>query len=205
MRTTHILLLSSGLLIATACGGSSTISAQASSDPRPLETRQANPREGDPTAAAPAPTGPATVGTSVTVGDPPATMGTKTTPEGTAAGAPSAAPAPAVLPKKISARHVLVQYMGSERAPSAVVRTKEQALMVAKEVLRRAKAGEDIARLAAEYSDEPGAGGRGGSLGRFGKGQMVPAFEEAAFRLKVNEVSDLVETPFGYHVIQRTE
>ena len=95
--------------------------------------------------------------------------------------------------------------MGSERAPSLVVRTKEQALSVAKEVLRRAKAGEDIARLAAEYSDEPGAGGRGGSLGRFGKGQMVPAFEEAAFRLKVNEVSDLVETPFGYHVIQRTE
>lgn len=192
------------ILAMTACGGSSKLSAQASSDPRSLETRHANPREGDPTAAAPAPTGPATAGTSVSLGDPPPASTTQ--PEGVTTSTPSAAPAtPAVLPKKISARHVLVQYMGSERAPSAVVRTKEQALMVAKEVLRRAKAGEDIARLAAEYSDEPGAGGRGGSLGRFGKGQMVPAFEEAAFRLKVNEVSDLVETPFGYHVIQRTE
>lgn len=202
MTTKHLSLLSFALMLAAACGGSSTIGAQASSDPRSLETRQANPREGDPTAAAAAPTGPATVGTSVTIaGDAPAASAPPA-PEGPPAGA---APAPATLPKKISARHVLVQYMGSERAPSSVVRTKEQALSVAKEVLRRAKAGEDIARLAAEYSDEPGAGGRGGSLGRFGKGQMVPAFEEAAFRLKVNEVSDLVETPFGYHVIQRTE
>lgn len=202
MTTKHIFSLSLGLLLATACGGSSKLGAQASSDPRSLETRQANPREGDPTAAAPAPTGPATAGTSVTIAGEPPAASAQPAPEGTGT---AAAPAAAALPKKISARHVLVQYMGSERAPSSVVRTKEQALSVAKEVLRRAKAGEDIARLAAEYSDEPGAGGRGGSLGRFGKGQMVPAFEEAAFRLKVNEVSDLVETPFGYHVIQRTE
>ena len=80
-----------------------------------------------------------------------------------------------------------------------------QALAVAKEVLRRARAGEDFARLAIEFSDEPGAGGRGGSLGRFGHGQMVPAFEAAAFKLAVGEISDIVESGFGYHVIQRTE
>jgi parvulin-like peptidyl-prolyl isomerase len=96
-------------------------------------------------------------------------------------------------------------YMGSERAPSSVVRSKDQALSVAQEVHKRAKAGEDFARLAVEYSDEPGAGNRGGSLGRFGKGQMVGAFEEAAFRLRVGEISEIVETPFGFHVIQRTE
>jgi NIMA-interacting peptidyl-prolyl cis-trans isomerase 1 len=117
----------------------------------------------------------------------------------------TAAEEPAGEPKKIGARHVLIQYMGSERAPASVVRTREQARAVADEVLKRARAGEDLARLAVEYSDEPGAGGRGGSLGRFGRGQMVGAFEDVAFKLKVGQISDVVETPFGFHVIQRTE
>jgi parvulin-like peptidyl-prolyl isomerase len=77
--------------------------------------------------------------------------------------------------------------------------------VLAQEVLQRAKAGEDVARLAVEYSDEPGAGTRGGSLGRFGKGQMVGPFETVAFKLKVGEISEIVETPFGFHIIQRTE
>ena len=72
-------------------------------------------------------------------------------------------------------------------------------------VLKRAKAKDDFARLAVEYSDEPGAGNRGGSLGRFGRGQMVGAFDAAAFKLDVGQISEIVESPFGYHVIQRTE
>jgi parvulin-like peptidyl-prolyl isomerase len=95
--------------------------------------------------------------------------------------------------------------MGADKAPSSVVRSKEQARAIAEEVLRRAKAGEDFARLVVDYSDEPGAGNRGGSLGRFGKGQMVGQFEAVAFKLKVHEISEIVETGFGYHVIQRTE
>lgn len=108
-------------------------------------------------------------------------------------------------PKRIGARHVLIQWMGADKAPTSVVRSKEQARAIAEEVLRRAKAGEDFARLAVDYSDEPGAGNRGGSLGRFGKGQMVGQFEEVAFKLKIGQVSEIVETGFGYHVIQRTE
>jgi parvulin-like peptidyl-prolyl isomerase len=88
--------------------------------------------------------------------------------------------------------------MGSERAPTSVVR-------FAQEVLKRAKAKEDFARLAVEFSDEPGAGNRGGSLGRFGRGQMVGAFDAAAFKLEVGQISEIVESPFGFHVIQRTE
>jgi len=95
--------------------------------------------------------------------------------------------------------------MGAERAGSSVVRTREQARAVAEKVLERAKAGDDFSRLAVDYSDEPGAAQRGGSLGRFGHGQMVRAFEDAAFALEVGGVSDIVETSFGYHVIKRTE
>ena len=110
---------------------------------------------------------------------------------------------PAGGPMQIGARHILVAYKGAQRADPNVTRTKEQARTLAQQIAREARAGKDWEKLWEQFSNEPG-GQRGGELGVFGRGQMVPSFEHAAFELEVGKVSDVVETPFGFHVIQRT-
>ncbi|HJQ32626.1 MAG TPA: peptidylprolyl isomerase [Pyrinomonadaceae bacterium] len=72
----------------------------------------------------------------------------------------------------------------------------------AEDLLKRARSGEDFEKLAKENSEEPGAKESGGDLGWFGRGRMVKPFEDAAFALKDNEISDVVESQFGYHIIQ---
>ena len=116
-----------------------------------------------------------------------------------------ASPTGAASARNITARHILIQYMGARSADASVVRTREQARAVAADVLQRARTGDDFARLVVEYSDEAGAASRGGALGRFGRGKMVPEFDAAAFALKPEEISGVVETPFGFHIIQRLE
>jgi peptidyl-prolyl cis-trans isomerase D len=81
------------------------------------------------------------------------------------------------------------------RADSAEVLTEMQALV------ERARGGEDFAELARSYSDDPSAN-NGGDLGWFGKGQMVPEFEQAAFKLDSGAISDPILTQYGYHIIQ---
>lgn len=108
-------------------------------------------------------------------------------------------------PVEIAARHLLVSYQGALRASPSVTRSKLEAETRARDALKRAREGEDFEVLVKEFSDEPGAGERGGSLGRFQRGMMVKAFENAVFKLAPGEISDIVETQFGYHVIQRTE
>ena len=75
----------------------------------------------------------------------------------------------------------------------------------AEAVLKRVRAGEDFAKLAQEFSTDPGTKDKGGDLGWFGAGQMIPEFEKAAFALKPGEVSDVVQSQYGFHIIKLEE
>jgi parvulin-like peptidyl-prolyl isomerase len=83
--------------------------------------------------------------------------------------------------------------------------TDEQARTLAEELRQRLLNGEDFAKLSAEYSDDPGSGSNGGDLGWFGKGRMVKPFEDAAFSLPLNQVSEPIKSDFGYHLIEVLE
>ena len=107
--------------------------------------------------------------------------------------------------ERVGASHILISYTGAERAQSTVTRTKEEAKKLAASILVEAKKkGADFAALAKKHSDGPSAS-RGGDLGLFGRGRMVPAFDKAVFSLKVGEITGPVETVFGFHIITRTE
>ncbi|MFP4475712.1 MAG: SurA N-terminal domain-containing protein [Desulfatibacillaceae bacterium] len=99
----------------------------------------------------------------------------------------------------VKARHVLIR-VEQDASDEQVEETKKRAM----EVARKARADEDFAELAKEYSDGPSAT-RGGDLGAFTREDMVPAFSEAAFSLNPGEVSDPVRTQFGWHVIKVEE
>jgi parvulin-like peptidyl-prolyl isomerase len=128
------------------------------------------------------------------------------TPAPVASSSPPAAATPAAPPEQIAAQHVLVAWKGAENAPASIKRSKADAKKRADEVATKAKAeGVDFSGLVSEYTDDEGTKGRQGSLGKFAKSKMTPAFADAAFALAVDQVSDPVETPFGYHVIKRNQ
>src|SRR5271165_3574048 len=109
--------------------------------------------------------------------------------------------------ESVKARHVLVRVKGApmpagEGKPEL---TDEAALAKAKEIRDRIVAGGDFALIARTDSDDAGSGAQGGELGEFKRGMMVPPFEQAAFSLKVGEISEPVKSPFGYHIIQVEE
>ncbi|MGD9239754.1 MAG: peptidylprolyl isomerase [Desulfobacterales bacterium] len=99
-------------------------------------------------------------------------------------------------PERVKASHILIKV-----DQGATEEKKVEARKKIKEVQEKVKKGEDFAELAKTYSEGPSAP-RGGDLGLFGRGQMVKPFEDAAFSLKPNETSDIVETKFGYHLIK---
>jgi peptidyl-prolyl cis-trans isomerase D len=98
-------------------------------------------------------------------------------------------------PERIQARHILVK-AGKTPDEDAKAKTK------AEDLLKQLKGGADFAALATKNSDDPGSGSKGGDLGWLVKGQTVKPFEDAAFALKPNEISGLVKTQFGYHIIK---
>jgi len=102
-------------------------------------------------------------------------------------------------PERVKASHILIKV--DEGAPEE---KKAEARKKIKEIQQKVQNGEDFATLAKTYSEGP-SGPKGGDLGSFGRGQMVKPFEDAAFSLKPNETSDIVETRFGYHLIKVVE
>jgi peptidyl-prolyl cis-trans isomerase D len=99
------------------------------------------------------------------------------------------------LPERVKAQHILFKTQG--KTPEEIEKIKEKA----RGVLERAKKGEDFSGLAKQYSEDSTAAA-GGDLGDFGRGQMVPEFEKAAFSMGVGAISDLVQTQFGIHIIK---
>jgi peptidyl-prolyl cis-trans isomerase C len=98
--------------------------------------------------------------------------------------------------EQVAAKHILIQ-AGQSDPPESLQADRARA----EAILARVRKGEDFATLARELSEGPSAP-RGGELGFFARGQMVAPFEEAAFALKAGEVSDVVQTRFGFHIIQ---
>jgi peptidyl-prolyl cis-trans isomerase SurA len=105
-------------------------------------------------------------------------------------------------PGDLAASHVLIQYRGSAQARPEVTRTRDEALAIAREVARKARAGSDFAKLAERYSDCMTAT-RGGDLGVFDPRGKLLAFAKATASLAPGEISDPIETPYGFHVIRR--
>jgi peptidyl-prolyl cis-trans isomerase C len=122
--------------------------------------------------------------------------------------------------EEVRARHILVSTRPPEEPPAMPAgkdkdkkdadakpkaSTKDEARKKAQSILDRLRKGEDFGKLAEENSDDPGSKVKGGDLGFFAKGAMVGAFQDAAFAMKPGDISDLVETEFGFHIIKVEE
>jgi hypothetical protein len=145
---------------------------------------------------------------------------TTASPPATATAAPAAAESPAEAclrtagakrekragePARISAKHLLVKYYGAKGAKPAIARSREEACLRAIEARDKLRGGADFSKMVIEYSEEPGAASREGSVGSVERSDMVPPFADAAFELDIGQLSDVVESDFGFHVIVRTE
>ncbi len=102
----------------------------------------------------------------------------------------------------IRAKHILVKFPSVNEGEELTEEQKAETLAKATEVLEKAKSGEDFDSLLEEFNEDPGASSNPDGY-YFGKGRMTPAFEEAAYALGDNEISELVETEYGFHIIKR--
>jgi hypothetical protein len=108
-------------------------------------------------------------------------------------------------PEEVQASHILISYKGADRADADISRSKEEAKAEAERIRKLiVDDNMDFAEMAKEHSDGPSST-KGGDLGKFKFEVMAKPFSEAAFALGIDEVSEVVETGFGFHVIKRTE
>src|SRR5262245_28279655 len=96
-------------------------------------------------------------------------------------------------PEQVRASHILLETAG---------KNDEDVKKRAEEVLKQGKGGADFAELAKKVSEDKGSKANGGDLDYFGRGRMVPEFEQAAFAMQPGQISDLVKSQFGYHIIK---
>ncbi|MGZ8851166.1 MAG: peptidylprolyl isomerase [Thermoanaerobaculia bacterium] len=105
--------------------------------------------------------------------------------------------------EQVTARHILIAFKGSPAAQKGKKElTEAEAKTKAEEIRAKLVAGADFVEMAKKESDDSASGARGGELGSFGHGQMVPEFEAAAFAAKVGEITPVVRTQYGFHVIK---
>ncbi len=100
---------------------------------------------------------------------------------------------------RVKARHILLTTTGKSKDEEVAIKAK------AENLLKQLKGGADFAKLATENSQDPGSASKGGDLGWITHGQTVPEFDKAAFSMKPGEISDLIKTQYGYHIIQVQE
>ena len=107
-------------------------------------------------------------------------------------------------PEMVRASHILLMTSDPDTHQPLSADKKEAKHKQMEDILKQAKSGTDFAELAKKYSEDPGSKDTGGEY-KFPRGQMVPEFEKAAFSMKTNEISDIIETKFGYHIIKLSE
>ncbi len=118
-----------------------------------------------------------------------------------------------ILKKRYRARHILIKALPvlpegdatEEAKKKALDEAEQKAKKNAEDILQKIKDGKDFAELAKEHSEDPGSGPRGGDLGEFTKGTMVPEFEKALDNMKAGELAGPIKTVFGYHIIKLDE
>lgn len=108
-------------------------------------------------------------------------------------------------PAKVGVRHVLVRYQGAKNAPESITRSREDACLRAMEARDKMLGGADFDEIVKAYSEEAGAAERRGVLGVLERREMAPPFADAAMELSIGQMSDVVETEFGFHLILRNE
>ena len=111
-------------------------------------------------------------------------------------------------PRRIAVRHIVVGHTGAERPLPDITRAKDEARKRAEEALAKVRGGENFEKAVIDFSDDPARAQNKGRLGVIVRGRLLPSFksfEDAIFALDIDGISEILETPMGFHVVQRIE